>query len=217
MNCEEFELLGLDVNRSGATAEERAAAIDHLRHCPRCAGLVESWQEARTDLFLFADATREAETPARVEMRLRQEFRARHRPFFVSRRAAVAAAWAMAAAVLIAVGAYWNVWRGKQPAKAPPVSPVAKVNPAGPEPEQLVLADGNAGSFTPLPGSLPLDMEDAAVMQVRMQRGALGALGFPVDQERASDWISVDLLVGEDGIPQAVRLHQDQMQTSATR
>ena len=39
-----------------------------------------------------------------------------------------------------------------------------------------------------------------------MQRGALGALGFTVNEEQASDLIQVDLLVGDDGLPQAVRL-----------
>jgi hypothetical protein len=41
---------------------------------------------------------------------------------------------------------------------------------------------------------------------VRMQRGALSALGFPVNEDRAGEWIQVDLLVGNDGLPQGVRL-----------
>jgi hypothetical protein len=45
-----------------------------------------------------------------------------------------------------------------------------------------------------------------------MQRGGLSSLGLPVDEERASDWIQVDLLVGDDGAPEAVRLHQDTTQ-----
>jgi hypothetical protein len=44
---------------------------------------------------------------------------------------------------------------------------------------------------------------------VRMQRGELGALGLPVNEERAAEWIQVDLLVGNDGLPQAVRLPQE--------
>jgi hypothetical protein len=39
-----------------------------------------------------------------------------------------------------------------------------------------------------------------------MQRGALSALGFPVNEDRAGEWIQVDLLVGNDGLPQGVRL-----------
>ena len=55
-------------------------------------------------------------------------------------------------------------------------------------------------------GTLALDADDAAILRVRMQRGALGALGLPVNEERANEWIQVDLLVGDDGLPQAVRL-----------
>jgi hypothetical protein len=41
---------------------------------------------------------------------------------------------------------------------------------------------------------------------VRMQRGALSGLGFPVNEDSAGEWIQVDLLVGDDGLPQGVRL-----------
>ena len=74
--------------------------------------------------------------------------------------------------------------------------------------EQAMIADNLSGEFTLLPGSLPQETDDAAIVRVRLQRGALGALGLPVNQERAGEWIQVDLLVGEDGQPQAVRLSQ---------
>jgi len=45
-----------------------------------------------------------------------------------------------------------------------------------------------------------------------MQRASLGALGLSVNEDGASDWISVDLLVADDGTPQGVRLHQDATQ-----
>ena len=70
----------------------------------------------------------------------------------------------------------------------------------------VVAKDEDGGKFTLLPGSLPSETEEAAIVRVRMQRGALGALGFPVNEERAGEWIQVDLLVGNDGLPQAVRL-----------
>ena len=57
-----------------------------------------------------------------------------------------------------------------------------------------------------LPGVLPSDTEESEILRVRMQRGELGALGLPVNEERAGEWIQVDLLVGTDGLPQAVRL-----------
>jgi len=76
--------------------------------------------------------------------------------------------------------------------------------------EVTLVADSEAGDFTLLPGSLPQDVDDSAIVRVGMQRGALSALGLPVNEERVSDWIQVDLLVGQDGLPKAVRLPQSQ-------
>jgi len=70
------------------------------------------------------------------------------------------------------------------------------------------VADNELGNFTPLPGALPAETDEAAIVHVRMQRGSLGTLGLPVNEERAGEWIQVDLLVGDDGLPQAVRLPQ---------
>ena len=74
-------------------------------------------------------------------------------------------------------------------------------------PPEITLFAGNGtlrGFFRSL--GRALDADDAAILRVRMQRGALGALGLPVNEERASEWIQVELLVGDDGLPQAVRL-----------
>lgn len=70
------------------------------------------------------------------------------------------------------------------------------------------MADSESSDFTLLPGILPADTDDAAILRVRMQRGALGALGLPVNEDRANEWIQVDLLVGNDGLPEAVRLRE---------
>jgi hypothetical protein len=72
--------------------------------------------------------------------------------------------------------------------------------------EAILVADNQAGDFTLLPGSLPQEVDDSAIVRVGMQRGALSALGLPVNEERVGDWIQVDLLVGQDGLPKAVRL-----------
>jgi hypothetical protein len=78
----------------------------------------------------------------------------------------------------------------------------------------VLVVSSNSGDFTLLPGSLPPTPEDATVVRVQMQRAALGALGLTVNEERASDWIQVDLLIGDDGLPQAVRLPQTGALTS---
>src|SRR5712692_3063105 len=114
MKCEDFDAIGLDAERDASLSElERAAAREHASGCSRCAALQDSWQAARVELHAFADATAAAETPARVEMRLRQEFRTQHHTM-KTRRTAVIAAWALATAVVLAGTVSWILWRASQ-------------------------------------------------------------------------------------------------------
>jgi hypothetical protein len=220
MNCEQVEAIVLDLDRDGAADSlERAAALAHLSHCPRCASLQESWQAAREELRTLGEETLEARTPARVEMRLRQEFRTRHRTM-VAHRAAVAAAWALAAAaILVAAIGSWN-WlqaRHLEAAKQKITAPntlaaggTSRQNQTSDVLSAALSSGDDSGEFTPLPGSTLEETDEAAILRVRMPRSSLGALGLPVNEERAGEWIQVDLLVGNDGLPQAVRLAQEE-------
>jgi hypothetical protein len=220
MNCEQVEAIVLDLGRDDAPDSlERAAAVAHLSHCPRCAALQESWDAAREELRALGAETVEARTPARVEMRLRQEFRAQHR-IAVVRRGAVVAAWALAgAAILLGAINTWN-WQQARRAEAEKQSVAAQNAPATTEPAGQNQEPGNlaaavsgaddSGEFTPLPGTTMDETEEAAILRVRMQRGSLGALGLPVNEARAGEWIQVDLLVGNDGLPQAVRMAEEE-------
>ncbi len=236
MNCEEFEAIGLGAERDASLSEvERVAAREHAGTCSRCAALQDSWQAAGIELRSFAEDTILAQAPPRVEMRLRQEFRTQHGTLRV-RRTAVITAWVLAAAAVLASAVSWRIWRHSQredttnhlisvpaashsaesnsaaapihetPAAAPNERPQrTSAMAAGSE---TLVADNELSGFTFLPGAFAADTDDAAILRVRMQRGTLGALGLPVNEERAGEWIQVDLLVGDDGLPQAVRLPQ---------
>jgi hypothetical protein len=180
--------------------------------------LQDSWQVARIQLSALAEDTDLAQAPARVEMRLRQEFRTRHRTLKV-RRAAVIAAWALASAAVLLGAASWRNWRAGQReeaakhANSQQMAIAAAGNhqslaPHSTASEGSLVADNEMSDFTLLPGVLPAETDDAAIVRVRMQRSTLGALGLPVNEDRAGEWIQVDLLVGNDGLPQAVRLLQ---------
>lgn len=212
MNCEEFELRGLDLDRHDANPIETRAAVEHASNCPRCRGLLESWREVKRDLRLLGRETFVNTAPARVEMRLRQELQTR-RESRVPRRSLAVAGWALAAAAVLVASIGWVRNQGKNTATdsgQPPLSGTQISQPVTTEePYAVLVADNDGGEFTQLPGSLAGGAEDAAILQVRMQRGALVRFGLPVAQEAASDWVDVDFLVGEDGLPQAVRLHQD--------
>ena len=210
MTCEEFERIGLEAGGDASlTAEERTAAAAHLASCPRCAALEESWRVAKAELRVFAAATEPAQAPARVEMRLLQEFRTQHRSRKV-RRAAVISSWGLAAAALILGAVTWINWRNSQTnvkdevAKVQP-PPAGLGNPNG-EIEATTISADNGEDFTPLPGSAFSDSDAASIVRVRMQGSTLVALGVPVTEDRVADWIQVDLLVTDDGLPQAVRL-----------
>jgi hypothetical protein len=236
MKCEEFEAIGLDAERDTSLSEvERAAAREHAGTCSRCAALQDSWQAAGVELRAFAEDTAMAQAPPRVEMRLRQEFRTQHVTLRV-RRTAVIAAWALATAAVLVGAVSWRNWRRGHLEEtmnhlnsAPAANNISQNNSAnaanhetvapGPNGTQQRTSAGAGGSgtliagnelsgFTFLPGAFTADTDDAEILRVRMQRGALGALGLPVNEERAGEWIQVDLLVGDDGLPQAVRLPQ---------
>jgi hypothetical protein len=223
MNCEEFEAIGLSIDRDGgASAAERAAAREHATACSRCASLHDAWLAAKLELSALGEATSVAETPERVKMRLRQEFRTRHQTI-PARRAAVIAAWALAAAAVMVGAVGWRNWQRtrheeavKQQiavASAPMQMASGDFGASGQKQAQGIVYGTQAsgddeGEFTLLPGSVGADTEDAAVWRVQMQRGALNGLGFPVNEDSSGDWIQVDLLVGNDGLPQGVRLVQ---------
>lgn len=235
MNCEQFETVGLDLDResvNGADAIERAAAIDHANTCARCAALQESWRDAQFELRALREATSDVGAPLRVEMRLRQEFFARTRAQ-KARRFAIASAWVLASAAILLIGMNWWNWHlahGNNPVQVlttqaktgttafdsannatptPAVTPVDN-SPTEPANESTLVVANDAEDFTLLPGSMAQEIGDGSVVRVRMQRGALGDLGLPVNEERANEWIQVDLFVGQDGQPQAVRLPQTQ-------
>jgi hypothetical protein len=234
MKCEEFEDLALDRPRSlstvrrGGDADEassvQAAVVQHAASCPRCAALQDSWQEARVYLRAVGAATEDTSAPARVEMRLLQEFRIRNRKRRVNIAAAVLA-WSFASAGLIVGGVSW--WNWHEAEKASQASNVRNTSGAADTTQSVSLAENaseafdtdssdlstlvaanDADQFVLLPGSVRQESSDASVVRVRLQRGALGVLGLPVNEERATEWIQVDLFVGEDGQPQAVRVPQ---------
>jgi len=210
MTCEEFALAALDLDLASDSPAQQAAR-DHLRACSHCAALQAQWQALRSELRALGHETARAGAPARVEMRVRQEFRTKHKTM-KTQRAAVAATWALAAAAVLLVAFSWVHWRNERNARQfaqlnkPAVQSTGVLDAS--ELGETMVASNDAGDFTLLPGSMPSATENATVVHVQMQRAALGALGFAVNEEHAGDWIQVDLLVGDDGLPQAVRLPQ---------
>ena len=226
MNCEEFEILGLDSQRDGSMGEDgRQRALQHARVCVRCAALGASWAAAQAELAALAESSRMLRVPARVETRVLQQFLLKHQPR-QDRKFLQLATWALAAAAVIVCTfgvRDWHKWRqgslrgnvtASQAAALDAVSghltgsSAANASVATDDSEILIAGnEGNGGNdFTQLPGSSLQEVEDGAIVRVGMERASLAAFGLPVNEDEASDWIQVDLLVGSDGSAQAVRL-----------
>jgi hypothetical protein len=223
MNCEEFEILGLDSERDDSISDDgRQRAVQHARVCGRCAALGASWAAAQTELAALAESSRILRVPARVETRVLQQFRLKHQPR-KERRFLQLATWGLAAAAVIVCtfGVWdWHKWRqgslGGNIAGSATValdavsghsagSPATSASPVTDDPE-ILIAGNEVNDFTQLPGSSLQEVEDGAIVRVGMERASLAAFGMPVNEDEASDWIEVDLLVGPDGSAQAVRL-----------
>jgi hypothetical protein len=227
MNCEEFEIMGLDLEREGSFNEEvRQSALQHARLCAECAALQSSWSVARMELVALGAETRETAVPSRVETRVLQQFRLKHQSRR-DRRTIKFAMWALAAAaVVVFTMGVWNLheWRLRVVAKTQPQTSVPGITTASPAVPDLGtdgsaldnsetlsasnLSGNAAGDFTQLPGASFYGAEDGAIVRLGMQRASLAAFGLPVNEETAGDWIQVDVLVAGDGSPQAVRLPQ---------
>jgi len=211
MSCEEFEKYGLDLDRPDAEPQEAALAVAHAQQCPDCSALLASWREVKADLRLLRESTLLESAPARVEMRLKQELRTRRAARVPTRKIAVAS-WVLAAAAVLAIVAGWIHWNsGTKNATNNQNASVAVPAQEGAVSDDatLVAADYDSTAFAQLPSSMPSASTDQSVLQVHLQRGALMQYGVTVEPEQASDWVDVDFLVGEDGQPVAVRLHQD--------
>lgn len=208
MNCEEFANLGLDAIVHGV-GQSFNAASEHLRTCPECASLYESWRDLHGGLLELGQATAGASAPSRVEMRLRQEFRTIHKTD-KNRGRAILAGWLLAAATLILVGGsmfFWRQQHGLDTAEKT-VAPNRAVQTVanGPELGGTLIAESDGEQFALIPGAIPALQDETSVVRVQMQRGSLGALGLTVNEEHANDLVQVDLLVGADGQPQGYRL-----------
>jgi hypothetical protein len=215
MTCEEFASAGLDLDSSQVDELLQKAAREHLRECPRCAALQENWLALREDLRSIGAETADVETPARVEMHLQREFVAKHKTV-KEHRSAVIWGWSLAAAATLLFAINGANWYRHNGTGAPKISSNAEIAAAtshgnvtaGSEPGEVLVASNDSGDFTLLPDSMPPTSGDTTIVRVQMQRAALGELGLTVNEEHAADWIQVDLLVGDDGLPQAVRLPQ---------
>jgi len=215
------------------------AALAHARLCDQCSKLMVETESLERGLRALAAEDLSKQAPARVEANLLREFRGTKMAAARRKVNWQAAAIGIAAAVLLVVGVAMHRWLTTQPGnvhvtQAPPaVAPAEASNPGDhtvvmkaessvskapkpsgrrmrPIPTQAQAGLSEATDFITLPyADDPSTFDEGAVVRVEMPRAALASFGLPVGFAPNNDRVRADLLVAQDGTPQAIRLVSD--------
>ena len=162
-------------------------------------------------LRALSERDRSKEASPEVEARLRVQFQSRGQKR-AWRRTAV---WAAAAAAAMVV--FFVVTNRKPPAPAPvrevvrqavvvpPEAPPAavvktarRVRKSATRPQEVVT------DFFPLMDPAP-PFERGQLLRVELPASAMQMVGLPVREDRLADSVQADVLVGEEGLPRAIR------------
>jgi len=215
LDCVRFEEVLPDLDRPGTPgAGLRESALAHAESCGRCARLLT--ESESLDFSLHSLAVRDAfrEAPSRVEAALLKRFRLEKGLAARRRLQCQLSLLGAAAAMLLVVGLSFHQRRLALPSlhsSAPSAVPSPQ-QPVGAPDATYVADDDGAGAFIPLPYADDLDAEGGTIVRVILSRSALASLGMPDAALEASDQVPADLIVSQDGTPQAIRfVAQDEL------
>jgi hypothetical protein len=163
-------------------------------------------------LRALAESDRDKEAAPEVEIRLRRAFQRRRLRRTVWR----AAAWAAAAAGIAVAFSVWHRNGPLSPRSSPAAASVAPVNPTV-EPEREVTTPQRKAArvrarrprevvteFFPLIDVAP-PFERGELVRVNLPASVLRTVGLPVSEDRLTDRVEADVLVGEEGLARAIR------------
>jgi hypothetical protein len=223
MDCVQFEGIVHDLERPETEGFAlRDSALAHAESCSHCARLMTDAESL--DAALREMARREAghQASARVGAALMEEFRRQKTRSSGGRMRKQIVALGIAAAIALALGFSLHHRIARNPdialvtkdAGGKPSSPVvlpvsASANSQAQDQDSGSQADDSeyATAFVPLPyADDPTAADGGTVVRVILSRPALASLGVPVTDPGATDQIPADLLLSEDGSPQAIRL-----------
>lgn len=213
MNCTQFEEVLHDMDRPGtAGLAMRERALAHAEQCGHCGLLLIESESLDFALHTMSIRDEARQTSPQVEAALMREFRKKHAaPRIRIARWQVALAGVAAMAVL-ALG----LMRAHLSLKPePPVAVTingSSSSGSGPDvvannPQVSEFADADEGTaFISLPYADDMaSLEGGAIVRVTMPRSALISMGLPISGA-AGDQIPAEVVVSEDGTPQAIRL-----------
>jgi len=205
MNCQEFWNTMPELGRQAEDGD-----CEHVRECPACAALLNRQRTLALGLRRLAADWRSVEAPRRVETRLTAAFLGQAgltvlRP--ATRWWVPVATWAMATAAVVVLAMYLGHSRPVMPAHRTGSNRVqlAAVEPPS-DLEMLGDFSDADDDFIPIPNAARIEEnEDLNLVRVEVPRSAMVALGYTVAEERASEPVEAEVVLGADGLARAVR------------
>jgi hypothetical protein len=220
MDCGEFEEVVHDLDRPGTQGLElRETALIHAESCGQCGRLMTEAESLDYSLQTLAAHDIGLQAPPRIEASLIREFRLRKAASSRRRMQWGMAALGTAAAALLTLGISLRHSEalGTKPQLASSLSGEVGAKVSGTSSEAIEVAENqskdsenvteNATAFVSLPYATdPETLEGGSVVRVLLSRPALASLGLPVANMGATEQIPADIVLSEDGAPQAIRL-----------
>ena len=206
MNCQEF----WDTMPELAH-EAQDGHFEHVGECSACAALLNRQRSLASGLRTLAADWQSVETPARVESRVTAAFLGQAgltvlRPAI--RWWVPVVTWATATAAVVALAMF--LARPRQVIAPAHRTVSSRVQLAAAEPpadlESLGDVSDAESDFIPLPNAARIEPnEDLNVVRVEVPRAAMIALGYAVSEDRASESVEAEVVLGPDGLARAVR------------
>ena len=218
MDCVQFREIYHDLDRPGTPGFRfRERALAHAETCAGCGVLLTDGEALD---FAFRNLTQHnagREAAPRIEAALLREFQASRLAGSRRRVHGQLAALGAAAAILLALGLGVQHRITSRPGSAAPQAtniapaPTTDASAKGQNPSTSELDEHEyAGKFVPVPyADDPAALEGGAIVRVTLPRSALRSFGLPVTESDGTERVFADLLVSEDGTPQAIRLVSD--------
>ncbi len=234
MNCTSFREVVRDLDFEDALDPHTYdAAVEHAQSCTRCARLIYQTRQLDASLRALARADANRGASPRVERQLLEVFRA-HAPARVRVRRLMPWL-EIAAALLVVAGGFLLWHRGHRPARVQSmarvvaVGPSASVSPPDAAPARALVpsptteAAGGGQFHAPKAAARPDESEELGefmelpyadddgplgageIVTVRLPESDLALLGLPVIDDGAARAITVDVVIGEDGVARAIR------------
>jgi hypothetical protein len=234
MDCRDCDTIIHDFMRAEVANEElRTKAFDHIMCCPRCEArfsIIRSLERALRTLAEGMDAERSA---AQLEPVLRTVLRRQKSVRQRSTSVASWVAMGIAASMLLSIGLV-SRHRIFGPERKPPIvaapQPLQRVNaPNAPVAETVAKLAQEAPKRRKSKARVPVRQMDGEefvtafyalpyaessdhtmsgeIVRVKLRGSALAGIGFPMalNGDAASEQITADLIVGENGLPLAIR------------